>query len=139
MARGRFRGGIGTIRSFRFLSDAGFSIEGDGHAHAPWGFAGGGDGKCAALALVGADGTERPLPSKVPYARARAGDVLVSTGPCGGGYGDPLRRDPASVAADVADGLIGAGTAARDFGVVLDSSGAVDEAATAARRARPGA
>ncbi len=134
MAPGRQRGGIGTVRSFRFLSDAGFSIEGDGHAFAPWGFDGGGEGHCASLTLVGPDGSERALPSKVPYARARAGELLVSVGPCGGGYGDPMRRDPAAVAEDVGDGLIGRETAARDFGVVLDGGGAVDAAATAARR-----
>ncbi len=135
MAPGQFRGGIGTVRSFRFLADSGFSIEGDGHAFPPWGFAGGGAGHCAALTLVAADGTERALPSKVPYARAKAGDVLVSTGPCGGGYGDPMRRDPAAVAADVADGLIGPATAQQAFGVVLAPDGTVDPRATAARRA----
>jgi N-methylhydantoinase B len=135
MAPGRQRGGIGTVRSFRFLSDAGFSIEGDGHAFAPWGFDGGDDGRCASLTLVAADGTERALPSKVPYAKAKAGDLLVSTGPCGGGYGDAFARDPGAVAADVADGLIGAATAARDFGVALRADGTVDPDATARLRA----
>lgn len=137
MPPGRQRGGIGTVRSFRFLSDAGFSIEGDGHAFAPWGLDGGAEGKGAALALVSPDGTVRDLPSKVPYAKARAGDVLISTGPCGGGYGDPLARDPAAVAADVADGLISPATAARDFGVILTATGTVDTTATVARRAAP--
>lgn len=137
MPPGRQRGGIGTIRSFRFLSDAGFSIEGDGHAFAPWGFDGGADGQGAALTLVAPDGSVRDLPSKVPYAKARAGDLLISTGPCGGGYGDPLARDPAAVAADVADGLISPATAARDFGVILSATGTVDPTATAARRAAP--
>lgn len=137
MPPGRQRGGIGTVRSFRFLSDAGFSIEGDGHAFAPWGLDGGAEGKGAALALVSPDGTVRDLPSKVPYAKARAGDVLISTGPCGGGYGDPLVRDPAAVAADVADGLISPATAARDFGVILTATGTVDTTATVARRAAP--
>jgi N-methylhydantoinase B len=122
MAPGKWRGGIGTIREFRFLSDAGFSIEGDGHAHAPWGFDGGQDGLTASLTLVNPDGTAHPLPSKVPYARVRAGDRLISVGPCGGGYGDPKDRDPEAVKADVRDGLIPAATAARDFGVVIGES-----------------
>jgi N-methylhydantoinase B len=123
MAAGAWRGGIGTIREFRFLSDAGFSIEGDGHAYAPWGFQGGADGFTASLTLITPDGSERALPSKVPYARVRAGDRLVSVGPCGGGYGDPLHRDPAAVARDVADGLITAATALRDYGVTIGTDG----------------
>lgn len=123
MAPGKWRGGVGTIRTFRFLEDAGFSLEGDGHAHAPWGFQGGEDGFTAALTLVAPDGSERPLPSKVSYARVKAGDRLVSIGPGGGGYGDPRQRDPAQVARDVADGLISSATALRDYGVTIGAGG----------------
>ena len=123
MAPGEWRGGIGTIREFRFLADAGFSIEGDGHAHAPWGFQEGGDGQTASLTLVAGDGSVRPLPSKVPYARVKAGDRLIAVGPCGGGYGMPSRRDPSAVARDVADGLISPATALRDFGVTIRADG----------------
>ncbi|MFC5230946.1 hydantoinase B/oxoprolinase family protein [Pseudonocardia zijingensis] len=66
----------------------------------------------------------------VPIA---AGDVFVQWIAGGGGYGDPLLRDPARVAADVADGYIGAETAAATYGVVLTGSG-VDEEATARAR-----
>ncbi|MDA0186539.1 MAG: hydantoinase B/oxoprolinase family protein [Proteobacteria bacterium] len=123
MAPGAWRGGIGTIREFRFLADAGFSIEGDGHAHAPWGFQGGSDGHTASLTLVAADGTVRALPSKVPYARVKAGDRLIAVGPSGGGYGDASLRATALVARDVADGLISAATALRDFGVTIHKDG----------------
>lgn len=136
MAPGQWRGGIGTIREFTFLDDAGFSLEGDGHAYVPWGFDGGATGHVASLTLQTADGTERALPSKVPYFKVKAGDRLISCGPCGGGYGNPLLRDPDTVASDVADGLIPADTALRDFAVVLQD-GAVDTKATdAARRSR---
>lgn len=123
MAPGEWRGGIGTIREFRFLADAGFSIEGDGHAHAPWGFQGGADGHTASLTLVAADGISRALPSKVPYARVKAGDRLIAIGPCGGGYGEASLRTPELVARDVADGLISAKTASRDFGVTIRADG----------------
>lgn len=51
----------------------------------------------------------------------------------GGGYGDPLERDAESVAADVAGGSVSAELAEDLYGVVL-VSGAVDTAATDARR-----
>lgn len=59
----------------------------------------------------------------------------------GAGYGDPLHRDPAAVAADLENGLVTAECAERVYGVVLDRLGQVDESATtkvrdASRRAR---
>jgi N-methylhydantoinase B len=106
MAAGRWRGGIGAIREFTFLDDAGFSLEGEGHALAPWGFDGGADGLTASLTLKRPDGTEQILPSKVLYFKVKAGDKLVSFGPCGGGYGDASLRPSEAIATDVADGLI---------------------------------
>lgn len=52
----------------------------------------------------------------------------------GGGYGDPLLRDPDDVAADVANGKVSAGAASDLYGVVLHPSGQADLDATAARR-----
>ena len=54
----------------------------------------------------------------------------------GGGYGDPLERDPALVLADVALGLVSEEAAAEIYGVVLSGGrGAVNAEATVARRA----
>ena len=55
--------------------------------------------------------------------------------PGGGGYGDPMSRDPAVVADDVRLGLVSAAAAQQKYGVVLTDSGAVDEIATVALRA----
>jgi hypothetical protein len=38
----------------------------------------------------------------------------------GGGFGDPLERDPERVRADVRDGYVSLAAAERDYGVVLD-------------------
>ncbi|MDP6815712.1 MAG: hydantoinase B/oxoprolinase family protein [Alphaproteobacteria bacterium] len=135
---GQWRGGLGSVREFVYLSDGGASIEGEGHRYAPWGFDGGTDGGAAGLRLDRADGNGGELPSKVPHTPVRAGDRFVCVGPAGGGYGDPLKRDPAQVQADVEDGLISPETAARDYGVVLTEEGGLDEAATAERRANGG-
>ncbi|MEZ5933893.1 MAG: hydantoinase B/oxoprolinase family protein [Alphaproteobacteria bacterium] len=133
-AAGRWRGGIGTERRFIYLADGGFSIEGEGHRYRPWGLKGGDDGTTAELRLVRRDGDEISLPSKVPYHRVQAGDQLVALGPCGGGYDDPLLRDPAAVLADWEDGLIADDAAERDYGVVI-RDGEVDAAATERCRA----
>lgn len=74
--------------------------------------------------------------SKVPYHKVKAGDRLVTLGPSGGGKGNPLRREPQAVLADVLEGFISADAAAADYGVVLNGC-SVDAAATAARRAAP--
>ena len=63
-----------------------------------------------------------------------AGDVVYLNCQGGGGYGDPLLRDPALVATDVAGGLVSAISAHDVYGVVTDGEGAVDAAATEARR-----
>ena len=52
----------------------------------------------------------------------------------GGGFGNPLLRDPERVRADVVRGLVTVEAAERAYGVVL-RDGAVDEAATVQRRA----
>ena len=116
VAAGQWRGGIGAIREFTFLDEAGFSLEGEGHAFKPWGFDGGEDGYEAELTLVHTDGSTTRLPSKVPYFKVKAGEKLVSTGPSGGGYGDPRRRDPKAIEDDIADGLLSAATAKASYG-----------------------
>jgi len=119
MAAGQWRGGIGAIREFMFLDDAGFSLEGDGHAFKPWGFDGGSDGHVASLTLIRPDGTKQILPSKVPYFKVKAGDKLVSYGPCGGGYGDAQLRPYKAIEADIKDGLITKGVAENLFSQVV--------------------
>jgi N-methylhydantoinase B/oxoprolinase/acetone carboxylase alpha subunit len=64
------------------------------------------------------------------------GDVIEFRTACGGGYGDPLEREPAAVARDVRDQLLDADAAHEHYGVVLDPDTlAVDEQATVAARA----
>ncbi len=59
--------------------------------------------------------------------------VLRSAG--GGGYGDPLQRDPALVATDVREGFVSPQAARALYGVVLDDRGAPDAVQTTAQRA----
>ncbi len=53
----------------------------------------------------------------------------------GGGYGDPLERDPELVRADVIDGLVSLAKAEGEYGVVIDGGSlSVDWLATSRRR-----
>jgi N-methylhydantoinase B len=131
---GEWRGGLGSVREFVYLSDGGASVEGEGHEFAPWGFAGGKPGSPAELRLVRRDGSVEVLPSKVPHMQIRAGERFVCVGPAGGGYGNPFARTPERVGHDVTDGLLSVEAARRDYGVVLTSPGSVDEAETARLR-----
>ena len=64
----------------------------------------------------------------------RAGDVFRQRIAGGGGYGDPLLRDPAAVARDARDGYVARQAAADAFGVVVDEDWRVDDDATARLR-----
>ena len=70
-----------------------------------------------------------------------AGEALIYEFGGGGGWGDPLARDPQAVLEDVWDELVSVEGARRDYGVVVTGSLeemtlAVDETATTAERAR---
>jgi N-methylhydantoinase B len=72
----------------------------------------------------------KALPSKVPHMNIAKDGRFVCYGPAGGGYGNPLERDPAKVADDVLDGVISVETALKDYGVVVSGRGVVDRMAT---------
>ncbi|MQA02385.1 MAG: hydantoinase B/oxoprolinase family protein [Streptosporangiales bacterium] len=63
-----------------------------------------------------------------------ASDVFVQWVAGGGGYGDPLLREPGRVASDVADGYVSERVASTVYGVVLDEEGVVDVETTDQRR-----
>jgi len=63
-----------------------------------------------------------------------AGDVWYHSWQAGGGYGDPLTRDPEAVAADVARRAVSAAAARDIYGVVLRHDGVADSEATVKQR-----
>ncbi|RAV31493.1 hydantoinase B/oxoprolinase family protein [Corynebacterium heidelbergense] len=137
-APGEFRGGVGIVRRARFLTDTEVTCEGDRHdGDAPWGVFGGHDGLTASITRNVGTEAEEQWPSKVTAAKLVAGDTLQITVPSGGGYGDPTRRDPQAVLADVLDGFATREQAAEVYRVALrevDGQLCVDAAATAAAR-----
>ena len=136
-APGRWRGGMGSIKELRYLTDGGTSVEADGFVYGAWGYEGGGTGIPGTLTLKALDGAEVALPSKVPYRAVRAGESLITIGATGGGYGDPLLRDPQQVLNDVVDEYYSRETAERDYAVVITPALRLDvEATERARRDR---
>ncbi len=83
------------------------------------------------------DGDFEKLPGLSDDIHLRDGDVIeiITTG--GGGWGDPLDRDPERVRIDVVRGVVTRESAHDDYGVVLEKTWecAVDQAATDERRA----
>lgn len=79
-------------------------------------------------------GERRLLPAKSVGFVLGENDVIESSVFGGGGYGDPLQRDPALVVQDVARESISERIAHEIYGVVLTSSGELDPAATESRR-----
>ena len=133
---GRHRGGLGARRATRLLATSGaYSVQTDRTTVAPYGLSTGAPGAPTATYLRR---TGRRIdfdtPGKVAGHRMREGDVLVMESAGGGGWGDPLTRDPDLVAADVAAGYLTTDQALDRYGVVCDDTGLLDEAATGGAR-----
>ena len=79
--------------------------------------------------LVRADKSEEWLPAKCDGVDVKQGDTLYFNTWGGGGWGDPLDREPELVRMDVNRGLV-SNDGARRYGVVINSSGDVDAKAT---------
>jgi N-methylhydantoinase B len=130
---GLHRGGNGIDMVYRFLESGLIAIHDDRWFTMPWGVNGGEPGARARKILIKADGTRRVVGNKAEDLEVEAGDVLHFITWGGGGWGDPLARDPALVAKEVVQGLVTA-EGARAYGVVIVGQ-TVDAAATEALRA----
>lgn len=138
MGAGRYRGGPGL--SFRLIPE-GTRVDnygyGDGMTNPPFGVCGGKPGDGGALYRINRDGT-KSVYGPLAYFRVEDGETWCAISSGGGGYGDPLGREPERVQADVRDGFISLTSAREDYGVVLTpGSLEIDERATAGLRERP--
>ena len=109
----------------------GYSL--DGQQNPPRGVRGGHDADPCAAWVETADGTRVDAPPAASL-EVREGERIVSVTTGGGGYGDPLDREPARVLDDVLEQRVSRERARTVYGVVL-SEDAVDETATLALRA----
>ncbi|MEM9500536.1 MAG: hydantoinase B/oxoprolinase family protein [Pseudomonadota bacterium] len=131
---GLHRGGNGIRMTYRFLADGEIAIHDDRWFVPPWGVNGGHPGKRARKVLERADGTIEIVGNKIEDVPVREGDLLHFITWGGGGWGDPLERDPEVVGLEIRQGLVTA-EGAREYGVVADAQGVVDSGATETLRA----
>jgi N-methylhydantoinase B len=118
---GRYRGGLAVVREVRGLhGDLTVGGWGCNQREAPRGLGGGGDGVPGAFEITGADGAVRQTArSTVPGLLLKAGETLRVRTSGGGGYGDPLDRDPALVLNDVRLDKVSPAHAEAAYGVVV--------------------
>jgi len=136
---GRYRGGFGQEMEIGVRGDSDWVISAmyDRTKCAAQGICGGSPG--ATGTVRAADGGELH-PKR--QQRLAAGERVTLSLPGGGGYGDPLEREPRMVARDVEDGLVSVERAREVYGVVLardERAGpyTVDAEATASQRGEP--
>ena len=133
---GRWRGGLGLTRAIRIQAPSTtLSVLAEKAVLPPFGVCGGEPGARNRF-WVQRDGqgiSPSPLPGKVGGFPLLPGDLLLMESSGGGGFGDPLERDPALVVADVAEGYVTRDAAEATYGLVW-SGDAVDAGATARRR-----
>jgi N-methylhydantoinase B len=142
---GTRRGGLGYLKEFRALCDSAFLCVADRAILSCWGLRGGKAGAPFRVTVDPGGPNERVLPGLVDDEPIPAGTLVRVETTGGGGWGDPLEREPELVALDTLEGKISARAAREEYGVVLAGSegsspaaGAprVDAAATRALRER---
>ena len=135
---GFHRGGAGVIRDVRVLCDkAELATRMENTLVAPYGVAGGQAGRTGRIILNPGTPDERELPALGDGITLKRGDLLRLETCGGGGWGDPLTREPERVKQDVARGLVTARGALEDYGVALDAvTLEIDKTATDETRRR---
>jgi N-methylhydantoinase B len=132
---GKFRGGLGCTRDYQLLEAAAVRVRGKGEMRSkfpPWGVLGGKPARTGSYSVNG-----KELAETVREAPLKPGDIVRVNMNAGGGYGDPLERDPELVLGDVLDGYVSIQGARDDYGVVIiPESLAIDQRATAELRLR---
>ena len=120
---GRFRGGLGQATEFAHLGNDPWSVSGmiDRTQFAAHGVHGGQPGALGELTLDGKDA----VPKTVLWMERDA--VIAMNLPGGGGYGDPLARDPERVLNDVVNGIVSIEAARDVYGVVIQYLGRRDQ------------
>jgi N-methylhydantoinase B len=132
---GLHRGGNGLSVGYRFLNDGQIAIHDDRWLTYPWGVNGGVPGMRSTKTLIRADGSEETLPAKCEGIEVKDGDILYFNTWGGGGWGDPLKREPQLVLDDINRSLVSV-KGATAYGVVINDDMSIDQTATSKLRAQ---
>ncbi len=118
---GQMRGGLGRKMVIRVPDDeyapqgpTSIAVQAGRYKYAPQGLFGAGPGAIAKFLINGQPGDPSGL------TLCRNGELIQFQSAGGGGYGDPLKRDPEAVEADVRDGYVSIEQAKAGYGVVID-------------------
>jgi 5-oxoprolinase (ATP-hydrolysing) len=140
---GEFRGGLGQRLRVRRLRDeaemVNINVNPDSEELTTDGMFGGRPGGIVKAMLVENEAVTKRYDSGALQPMTHTGMVMDVAVGGGAGFGDPLRRDPASVQADLEGGYISRAAAEGIYGCVIGADGRVDAAATLRRRAAAGA
>ncbi len=127
---GRFRGGLGIRRDYQVIDhETTFSILAERRRTRPYGLFGGKPASSGRDLLDPGTPAEKVIPGK-HTVRLKPGQLVSIHTPGGGGYGDPLNRDPQAVLTDLLDGRISYPHARKQYGVILTEDGRIDEQGT---------
>jgi N-methylhydantoinase B len=135
---GRTRGGLGLIREVRVMTEeASLSILSDKNLIPPFGVLGGFWGTANRFHVLREGKTVAPsaIPGKVAHFPLMKGDLVCMETSGGGGYGDPLERDPCKIEKDLCEGFITEERAKARCGVAF-INGRIDETETVRQRER---
>ena len=120
---GKFRGGMGMSRQWRFNADETMAqVSMDRSRQPPWGVQGGHSAQPPKAILRLHQKEEQVLKSK-SNTMLNKGDILRVEVSGAGGYGDPLERDPQMVLGDVILEKVTPQRARDTYGVVIDPEG----------------
>ena len=148
---GEFRGGVGIVKTYRITGPCRINLKIERTKCPPWGLLGGGEGKTAEVEIrraageiaageiigkLAGDVSDNVLRVFKGDHALGAGDQVVIRSGGGGGFGPAWKRDLTTVARDLATGCVSRAAARRDYGVVTDDDGSIDNAATQALRQR---
>ena len=132
---GRTRGGLGAEMVVQALSPFSLTTRIDRMHCKPWGLEGGAEAAGNGIGIRRNGRWEMDLPNaKIFNVRLNRGDAYMMQSGGGGGFGDPMERDPDLVAEDVREGYVSRAVAQNVYGVVLTPEGDTDVVATNLRR-----
>jgi len=133
VGHGKYRGGFGVDREYRILnSEAIVTIQVGRHDFPPWGLQGGQNGPGNKV-IIYKSGREYEI-RKISAEKLKQGDLIKILTSGGGGFGDPLERDPQLVLKDYKDGLITKEQAEKIYGVVIENDKINEEKTRLLRR-----